>query len=274
MLAGCWLCYSYSYSETVIGSTQNVTNGALSWVMTNVLPQAAGLTVDAVRYSYTAVKLPNDPLLVTVANANAVAPGYVFRAQDDWTGLPGNTLVKTVPVNNIPGNLWGAGSITTTGIGSVENPQVSYSFRYDTCFGPTSSDPSCPNYRPPTPSINFAEPTIDLPQQRLWQQTEEERIQSQRMLQAEQTKTAQTLKRNTANSLANQALATALFAQNNLPDIVSYSRTLPGGVYQETLKLKDARLPDSRNSARISFSQERLHNRMVDQQYNQGTKND
>jgi hypothetical protein len=241
--------------------------------MTNVLPQAAGLTVDAVRYSYTAVKLPSDPLLVTVANRNANTSGYVFRSQDDWTGLPGNTLVKTVPVNNIPGTQWGPGSITTTGIGSIENPQVNYSFRYDTCFGETK-DPSCPNYRPPTQPVTFTEVLPEQQPQRLWQQTEEERVAAQRMLQTEQTKRAQTLKKNTANTLANQAMANALFAQNNLPDIAAYSRALPGGVYPETLKLRDARLPDSRNSARISFSQERLHSRMVDQQYNQGIKND
>lgn len=242
--------------------------------MTNVLPQAAGLTVDAVRYSYTAVKLPADPLLVTISNANAKSPGYIFRAQDDWTGLPGNTLVKTVPVNNIPGSLWGPGSITTTGVGSVENPQVNYSFRYDTCFGTTSTDPSCPNYRPPTLPTTFLEPEYTLQEYKVWQQSEEERLYAQRMLQVEQTKKAQVLKKSTANSLADQALAAALFAQNNLPDIVSYNRALFGGVYQETVKLKDARLPDSRNSARISFSQERLHTRMVDQQYNQGMKND
>jgi len=241
--------------------------------MTNVLPQAAGLTVDAVRYSYTAVKLPSDPLLVTVANRNANTPGYVFRSQDDWTGLPGNTLVKTVPVNNIPGTQWGPGSITTTGIGSIENTQVNYSFRYDTCFGETK-DPSCPNYRPPAQPVTFTESVPEQQSQRLWQQTEEERVAAQRMLQTEQTKKAQTLKRNTTNSLADQAIAAALFEQNNIPNIASYNRALPGGVYLETLKLRDARLPDSRNSARISFSQERLHTRMVDQQYNQGIKND
>ena len=274
MLAACWFCCSYSYSETVIGTSQNAASSGLNWVMTNVLPQAAGLTVNAVRYSYTAVKLPSDPLLVTVENSNAKAPGYIFRSQDDWTGLPGNTLVKTVPVDNIPGTLWGPGSITTTGIGSVKDPQVNYLFRYDTCFGTTSTDPSCPNYRSPIQPFNYTEPVAELQQFKTWEQTEEERLYAQRLLQSEQTKKAQTLKKSNTNSLANQALAAALFAQNNLPDIVSYSRALPGGVYPETLKLKDARLPDSRNSARISFSQERLHTRMVDQQYNQGIKND
>jgi hypothetical protein len=241
--------------------------------MTNVLPQAAGLTVNAVRYSYTAIKLPNDPLLVTVANTNAKAPGYVFRAEDDWTGLPGNTLVKTIPVNNVPGSLWGPGSITTTGVGTVENPQVNYSFRYDTCFGETK-DPSCPNYRPPVQPTTFTENSVDLQQQKSWEYSEEQRLYEQRILQAEQTKPAQKLKRSSTNTLADEALAKALFAQNNLPNILAYNRALPGGAYPETLKLRDARLPDSRNSARISFSQERLHTRMVDQQYNQGIKND
>lgn len=274
MLAVYCLCYSYSYSETVIGSTQNAASSGLSWVMTNILPQAAGLTVGAVRYSYTTVKLPSDPLLVTVENAHSKTSGYIFRSQDDWTGLPGNTLVKTVPVNNIPGSLWGPGSITATGTGSVENPQVNYSFRYDTCFGTTSTDPSCLNYKSPTLSNNYTESTLTPQEFKVWEQPEEERVYAQRLLQAEQTKKPQALKSSNTNLLANYATAASLFAQNNLPGITQYSRAIPGGVYLETVKLRDSRLPDSRNSARISFSQERLHTRMVDQQYNRGIKND
>ena len=115
--------------------------------MTNVLPQAAGLTVGAVTYTYTAVKLPNDPLLVTVSNQQVGSTSYVFRTQDNWTGLAGNTITKTVAVDNVPGTQWGGGSILAEGVGTVQDASVKYNYRYDTCAGTPSTDPSCANYQ-------------------------------------------------------------------------------------------------------------------------------
>ena len=44
----------YSYSEEVFGVSPNAANPGLDWVMTNVLPQQAGLQVNKVTYQYTA----------------------------------------------------------------------------------------------------------------------------------------------------------------------------------------------------------------------------
>jgi hypothetical protein len=266
VLAVCWLCCSYSYSETIYGQTPNAAGAGLNWVMTNILPQATGLTVGAVTYSYTAVKLPNDPLLVTVANQRAGGEGYVFRNTDDWTGLAGNTLTKTIGVNNVPGTQWGSGSITAIGTGTIVDPSVKYSYRYDTCSGTWSTDPSCPNYKPPQPNIpefKSAEPES----YSVWNYPKDETGAVQNALLTEQTKSATVLKKSAANTLANSQIAAALLAQNSYLNVAEYMRALPGGTYTETVRLVDARLPDSRSAARLSFSQELLHTRMIDQQF-------
>ena len=268
MLAVCWLCCSYSYSEIINAQSKNAAVAGLNWTMTNILPQAAGLTVGAVSYTYTANKLPNDPLLVTVSNKHTQQSGYIFRSQDDWTGLAGNTITKTIGVNNIPGTYWGSGSITKEGIGSIEDPRVTYSYKYDTCAGTTSTDPTCPNYRAPkqfSPDYSSNEDFVG--NYNVWNYEENSAGALQAALKAEQTKSSQQLKKSAINSLANTQIAALLFAQNNYFNVPAYSATVPGGAYPEVVVLKDSKLPDSRNGARLSFSQELLHTRMVDQQF-------
>ena len=75
---------SYSCSE-IIYSESKV--DAYNWVMQNVLPQQAGLTVGSVIYRYTAVKNIEDDMLVHVQNEDALGSGYIFRETDDWSGL-------------------------------------------------------------------------------------------------------------------------------------------------------------------------------------------
>lgn len=240
--------------------------------MTQVLPQYTGLTVNAVSYRYTAVKLAPDPLLVTVENANVTNTGYVFRSQDDWIGRPGNTITRTVAVDNIPANLWGPGRISTVGTGSIQDPQVFYSYRYDTCFGGSTVDPSCSNYRIPQTSTVVANTEIVLPEQKPIIETQEVSPSIIQLLESEQTKKPQALNKSAINLLADNSVSRALEAANTLP--VLYSRALFGGVYSDSLKLVDKRLPDSKNSLRLNYSQELLHTKMVNQQYNQGIKND
>ena len=95
------VCSSYSYSEEVFGSTTNAASAGYNWVMTNLLPAQAGLQVNGVVYRYTAVKNTDDDMVVHVQNENARGAGYIFRSSDDWSGLPGNTINKVVPVNNV-----------------------------------------------------------------------------------------------------------------------------------------------------------------------------
>lgn len=135
--------------------------GITSWDMGNVLPDQTGLIVNDVIYSYTAVKDPADPFTVTLRNENAKVPGqYIFSETDDWTGLPGSKINKVVPTGNIDIKYWGDGEIATTGIGTVEEPKVFYTYRYDPCYNP-QTDPSCPGFQfePEVPEV-FAETEV------------------------------------------------------------------------------------------------------------------
>ena len=90
---------SYSCSEIVYGQGRTE---AYNWVMQNILPQQAGLTVGNVIYRYTAVKNAEDDMLVHVQNEDALGNGYIFRETDDWSGLEGNKIYKVVPTGGIP----------------------------------------------------------------------------------------------------------------------------------------------------------------------------
>ena len=107
--------------------------------MESVLPNIPGLDVNGLIYRYTTVKKPEDNMKVHVRNLNAEGEGYTFSATDDWSGVPGNTIVKSFPLAHIPAANWGDGSITVEGQGSVTDPVVIYSFRI--CLLYTSPSP-------------------------------------------------------------------------------------------------------------------------------------
>ena len=69
---------SYSFSEEVYGTTNNAAQAGLNWVMTNVLPEYAGLEVNGLIYQYTAVKDPETNMIVWVQNEYADGNGYIF----------------------------------------------------------------------------------------------------------------------------------------------------------------------------------------------------
>jgi len=243
--------------------------------MQEVLPQYTGLVVNAVQYSYTAVKNTQDPLVVNVENLRAGGSGYVFRSRDDWSGMPGNTITKTVATDSIPINLWGPGQIRLEGVGQVTDPNVRYVYRYDTCKVDPVTDTSCPNYRPPqtltgyTPAEQVIEPT--------WNtsllETAEEQERNRKFLieNADFRKPTKPPSRGTNLLLNAQALSLwfKLDSLNNIPGFAQYSVSMPGGTYAETIVLKDKVLPDSRNSRRLNQSQQELHQAMINSQFNQ-----
>lgn len=271
------LSCSYSYSEIIVGQTPNASTTGLSWVMTNILPQQTGLTVNAVNYRYTTVKLTSDPMVVNVQNLNAQGNGYIFRSRDDWTGLPGNTITKTIPVENVPIQYWGNGEIKVEGRGEVINPYVIYSYRYDTCMASVVTDPRCPNYKPIVPEVSYSDPLNDeyvqkALEKKLVLENEEETSRNRRLLGNEKSidKRKELVAKTIQHSLitAEAAAQAASFeALNNIPGYSLYSRALPGGVYQETIKYVSKQLPDNRNGLRMNLSQQGLHNRLVDLQY-------
>lgn len=275
MAVVCLLCCSYSYSEIVNSRSPNAAAQGLNWVMKEVLPQYTGLTVNGVNYTYTAVKNPNDPFVVNVENSNTSGKGYTFRSRDDWTGLPGNTITRTVPTDNIPVNLWGPGQFRLEGVGEIREPTVQYIYRYDTCKLNPVTDTSCPNYRPPQANTDtgLSEPSIELGWNTRVTQTQEEQERDRRFLleNAGFRKPTKPPSRGTNLLINAQAvsLSAALDALNKPPGFAQYSYTIPGGTYAEVVVLRDKVLPDSRNSRRFNQSQQQLHEAMIKSQFNQ-----
>jgi hypothetical protein len=268
-------CSQPSYSEEVYGTTNNAAAFGLNWVMTNILPEYAGLEVNGLIYQYTAVKDPESGMIVWVQNEYADGNGYIFRNADDWSGLPGNTISRSFAFPNLPATLWGPGSIEVDGEGSVEDASVIYSYKYDTCFDP-QSDPSCPGYEEPivVPEIEIYDPLQD-------QLVQEELERKSRLQEEEDEKDRQRRREQWAvnNALEDllgdgdnpglidptaEAMALALTSRV-LP--TSYYYGLEGREYLESIVLEGGDIADNRAARRSSLAQQLLHEQMVDSQY-------
>jgi hypothetical protein len=274
-------CYSsYSYSETVYGTTGNAASSGYNWVMQNVLPQQAGLTVGNVIYRYTTVKDPASAFTVAVQNSDADGDGYIFRSVDDWTGLPGNTINKVISVGNIPIQRWGDGSIEGTGEGIVTNPYIAYTYKYDPCFDP-QVDPSCPGYQITVESFTYdiynplEDPLIQAElEAELYRESEEEKQRQrkkmeQKQKQKERLEVALGAVDSALLTSTNVTMAAELIALN--PNIDFYYKDIPGGAYEDVVKLADRQLPDNPKSKRAQLAQEVLHQEMIQSQYKSST---
>lgn len=268
---------SYSCSETIYGATPNAASAGLNWVMSNVLPQQAGLQVTGVVYQYTAVKDPEDDMVVHVQNQNAQDSGYIFRETDDWSGLPGNTINKLIPVGDVPIQLWGDGSIDVEGQGQVTEPNVVYTYRYDPCYDP-QSDPSCPGYLPPIPEPELVDVYDALNDQAVLEATQEtdpelfdrdgknrrevEREADDRL---EQGLAASENALNIASGSAQDFMVAAM--ANEMRFDPYYAAKLEGGVYRDVVALPSKDIPDNPRALRNGLAQQLLHQKMIDSQY-------
>lgn len=281
-------CSSYSYSDTIYGTTGNAattgTSAGYNWVMQNILPQQAGLAVTSVTYRYTAVKDPESDMIVYVQNEDAMNPGeYIFREVDDWSGLEGKSIFKTLPQNNVLIGRWGNGSIEVEGEGSVEDANVFYNYKYDPCFDPQTS-PECPGYVPVLPDI----PQVDLSEYYdQEQQFIDEDMKSKEAEVEEQEQKELDRKRSIKKERLKERLQFAMSAGANALEIsgdaqlkhqqlVAYSTnminnyaavTIQGGLYKDTVVLKDGKIPVNIKARRVSFAQQLLHEEMVQSQY-------
>lgn len=214
--------------------------------------------VNNVIYQYTTVKNPNDPMLVHVQNLNAKGNGYIFRSTDDWSGLPGNTINKAVPVD-IPIQYLGDGSIQVEGRGSVEKANVVYSYRIDQCFD-AKNTPGCPGYVPKIPEVIYNALDDSAVKQAL--------LKTELIKYEEKLKEAKERRLKEAKDAESDAQKSMLDALNSASNITSYySRKIDGGVYKETVSLKDSKLPENRLGLRNGLAQQLLHTRMVDMQF-------
>lgn len=239
--------------------------------MMNIIPQYTGLTINAISYEYTVVKNRSDNMIVNVQNKDTRSDSYIFRSSDDWSGLRGNSITKLVPVNNIPGTYWGTGEISVDGSGEVRNASVKYKYTYDTC-AITKTDPKCPGYVPP-----FTKEVIDPLDDDLIKKTLADRIYKEVEKQVqfelnEKKKKEEIVKKIVKNSLLSEKDVQRLVEfemLNNIPGYNMYTMSMPsGGVYNDVLKFPEKYLPDNRRGRSLGLAQEKMHNIMVDSQYN------
>lgn len=273
-----WPHYSFSNPITY-GATGNAAQNGLNWAMSQVLPDAAGLSVNGVVYQYTAVKETEDDMIVYVQNENAEGDGYIFREVDDWSGLPGETINKLVSINNVPISAWGDGSIEVEGNGSVEDPNVIYTYKIDRCYDP-QTDPSCPGYVPPIdlPEVEVIEVYDALGDQAVLEATEEtdpelydrDKKRQQEIEESEENRLENALAA-TENALTMALVATQdamLMSMSRVERLNSYYRAdIPGGVYRETVSLPQTDIPDNKAGLRNGLAQQILHEKMVQSQY-------
>jgi len=274
----CW--HSYSYSEYIYGSSGNAADAGLNWVMENVIPQYTGLAVNGIVYQYTTVKDAEDDMVVYVQNENAEGTGYIFRNADNWSGLPGNTIKRIVPIGYVPLEYWGDGSIEVEGTGEVTDPRVIYTYRYDdTCIVNPQSDPSCPDYKeieiPKTPEYEVTADTVlqdELDRQQTFKDEEQERRDFERIADEEKKKIRLTeleklLGKLELNDLQgpSEQLHTQMISLNYLTPQYAVELRDPG--YEDTVVLQGGELPDNKNGRRLQLANDEQHDRIVELQY-------
>ena len=270
---------SYSYSNPyTYGATGNAASTSLSWGMDTILPSITGVDINGLLYRYTTIKDPDADMKVHVSNLNANGDGYTFRETDDWSGVAGNTIVKSFPVSNIPASNWGTGSIEVEGKGRVEDAVVIYSYRVDRCYDP-QSDPSCAGYIKPIPELpeivvydaledDAVVSTLDTEE---YQYDEDGNLVTTKEDEEEDTRIEM--------GLTASANALTLFKTQGQDDIIMsinkqtniamyYNANINGGTLNDAAGLQDGTIKDNKKALRNNLAQQILHEQMVDMQYN------
>ena len=270
---------SYSYSEPyTYGATSNAASSALSWAMDSILPSIGGVDINGLLYRYTTVKDPDADMKVHVGNHNASGDGYTFRETDDWSGVPGNTIVKSFPLSNIPASKWGTGFVEVEGEGTVKDAVVIYNYRLDRCYDP-QSDPTCAGYVKPMPVLPEVvvydaledDAVIDTLEADEFQYDEDGKLILDEEEEEEETRIEM--------GLTASANALTLFKAQNQSDIILalnkqtninmyYNAKINGGTLNDAAGLKDGTIPDNKKALRNNLAQQVLHEKMVDMQYN------
>ena len=270
---------SYSYSEPyTYGATSNAASNALSWAMDSILPSIGGVDINGLLYRYTTVKDPDADMKVHVGNHNASGDGYTFRETDDWSGVPGNTIVKSFPLSNIPASQWGTGFVEVEGEGTVKDAVVIYNYRLDKCYDP-QSDPTCAGYIKPMPVIPEVivydaledDAVVDTLEADEFKYDEDGELILDEEEEEEETRIEM--------GLTASANALTLFKAQNQSDIILainkqtninmyYNAKINGGTLNDAAGLKDGTIADNKKALRNNLAQQVLHEKMVDMQYN------
>ena len=271
-----------AHSEYLYGITGNMAGVGHTWGMSNIGPSNnRGLRINGVYYQYTPIKETEDDMLVHIRNRRVGSLGeYIFSETDDWSGLPGGIpITKGFTVDNLPIELWGDGSISVEGTGSVVDANVVYSYKYNNdCLTPLS-DPSCPGYMDAVLAMaDDYDATGYNPLDdknitgTLEEQAEADEIEEEEKEEEDSGKLERAL-----SGVDDSILASNIIAQDLLMSAMTrsiaidsyYKKKLAGGEYKEKVVLIGGELPDNKRGARVNLAQQLLHTEMVSLQYNQ-----
>ena len=270
---------SYSYSEPyTYGATGNAASGALGWSMDSILPSIGGVDINGLLYRYTTVKDPEADMKVHVGNHNASGDGYTFRETDDWSGVPGNTIVKSFPLSNIPASKWGTGFVEVEGEGTVKDAVVIYNYRLDKCYDP-QSDPSCAGYVKPMPVLPEVivydaledDAVVDTLEAEEFQYDEDGKLildeeEEEEEIRIEMGLTASANALTLFNNQGQDDIIMAINLQTNIN--MYYNAKINGCTLSDATQLQDGELLDNKKALRNNLAQQVLHEKMVDMQYN------
>ena len=274
-----WGSSSHSDPYTY-GSTGNAAADALSWAMSNVVPNVPGLDLSGVFYQYPIDKDPAADALVHVQNENALGTGYIFRETDDWSGIEGNTITKGIPVPNIPIQYWGVGSIELEGEGSISDASVIYAYRVDQCANPQSS-PSCEGYVPPATPVTIedqaaydaleddayriASAKTDADYQEEGAPDEDQSDDKERKARLERGLAASKNALALADGISQDAIIASMGYTSDMA--VYYAAQLEGGSYADAPMLVDGKIPENKRGLRNGLAQQVLHEQLIGSQY-------
>jgi hypothetical protein len=254
--------------------------------MGNILPPQAGLSVNGLIYQYTITKDPTTDSWVVIQNENANGDGYILSHTDDWSQLPGGTINKFLTFGDIPTLSMGDGSISVTGDGTLSDVRVGYNFKFDSCAVPLS-DPNCPGFKDDlynwllengliNSSVDINDPYYEQYVEDLLNRkadtTEDETLDDKDVKEEKEDKDSLEAKLSVTD--VNMKIAQAA-KQNAMLEALRVTPTefnayltasIQGGVYEESVILKDVTLPDNASVMR-NLAQDGLHQTMVRSQY-------
>lgn len=266
-------------SSYIFGYTGNAALYGHTWNMTTPIlgvTTEEGMDISGVIYNYLPVKEEADDFIVTVQNKR-VGGGYIFQDTEDWSGGIGIRIQKVVPLAYTPIELFGDGSIETTGVGSVEDATVLYMYRWDECRNPQNNE-NCAGYVPPLPVIpkieiydalddEFVEQATEETDSDLFNKDEEQKNEDEEEEEKERLEIALAAVDNALTIANTVSQASIVRAMNTATNINSYYvAQIQGGVYGESVSLQGGTIVDNRRALR-SLGQDKLMNAMIEEQY-------
>jgi len=255
--------------------------------MNDILPDYSmpwiTVQINGLSYIYTIEKEDGSDSVVFVRNKDTNG-GYIFEERDDWSGKSGGTIRKYFRFGYSDASRWGDGSIDVEGDGAISGAVVVYNYKMDVddtlmkCTLTPLADPECPGFSDAL--ANFlknleGELSIDDPFYDEWVQAQLDKEVELKEEEAKEEKDEEEsdLEKDLGGENSIDAMvdsgkqAEMLAALSAVPKIESYYTVeIQGGVYEETLVLEDATLPDNRRALRNLASDE-THRSMVRSQY-------